>query len=105
MNHWKTSANGALSLITTICLTLGSFQVPTALQNPEVNHIWLWVTFGTAVVAGVCRAVIGFLQTDAESTSVPASAPVPTVAASVTSTTTVNTPATLPSPPQPPASH
>ena len=70
ISHWKTTANGILSLITTVCLALGSMQVPTALQTPQVSHIWLWVTFGSALTSAICRAIIGMLQSDAQPANV-----------------------------------
>ena len=54
--HWKTSAQGILSLLVVIGLSLlGS-------GSPLISYkVTLWITLGL----GVAKAVLGFLQNDA----------------------------------------
>jgi hypothetical protein len=60
----KTSVNGVLALLITILSSLMAYQIPAALMNPNVNHIWLWVTAIANLITGILRALVGFLQAD-----------------------------------------
>ena len=61
----KTTIEGILSLITTICLALTTIQIPANLQTTGTVHIWAWVTFILTVVFAISTAVVRFLQNDA----------------------------------------
>ena len=61
----KTSIQGALGLIITICLVLTSVQIPATLATPQVTHVWLWITTILAIVLAVARQIVALTQGDA----------------------------------------
>lgn len=67
----KSTINGVLALLLAIFGAVLTYQVPTALLNPQVSHAWLWVTASLTLASGVLRAVVGFLQVDPDTPPTP----------------------------------
>jgi hypothetical protein len=61
----KTTLNGILALLITILSSILSYQIPTALLNPQASRMWLIVTAVCTFLSGILRAIVGFMQNDA----------------------------------------
>jgi hypothetical protein len=59
----KTTINGILALAIVVLTNLTLVQLPS-IATPGASHVWLWVTFVASSVAGILRAVVGYLQND-----------------------------------------
>lgn len=60
----KTTIQGVLSLLVVILGTISVYQLP-ATVNPNVTHVWFYVTSGATLVTTVLKAVVAFMQGDA----------------------------------------
>jgi hypothetical protein len=62
----KSTVQGDLSLAVVALLILSQMQLP-AIASTNVTHLWIWITWAAAGIAGILKAILARTQGDATS--------------------------------------
>lgn len=66
MSDWKSTASGVLSGLIGTLTSVMTFQVPTALLNPQQAHTWLYIVVGCNLASIIGKVWLGVITKNAD---------------------------------------
>lgn len=70
MHDWKSTVGGILSGLIGTLTSVMTFQVPTALLNPQQAHTWLYIVVGCNLGAIIGKVWLGIITKNADAEAV-----------------------------------